>query len=128
VPLFFSPSALAFFDDAIHAALPSDAVAITVDRHRQLMDEQATGRRIAADADGQPITVAPPPPTDQQLLAALRQRRNRLLASCDHTQMPDVGLTDAQREEWRVYRQALRDLPETVADLTAIHWPTAPII
>lgn len=126
MPLFFSPSAVAFFDDAFHASLPADAVSITTDLHRQLMEQQATGRRIVADADGTPITVAPPPPTGEQLMVALRQRRNRLLSACDHTQMPDVNLTTEQREEWRQYRQALRDLPETVADLTAIDWPPAP--
>ncbi|WP_176597342.1 tail fiber assembly protein [Sphingobium sp. 15-1] len=126
--LYFSPGDIAFFDDAIHSALPADAVAISADLHRQMMDEQATGRIIVADGDGMPMTIAPPPPTDAQLLAALRQRRNGLLADCDHTQMPDVSLTDEQRAEWRQYRQALRDLPETVADLTAIDWPIAPTI
>lgn len=124
--IFFSPSAVSFFDDALHSSLPLDAVSITADMHHQLMQEQAMGRRIAAGSDGMPITVAPPPPTDAQLMTVLRQRRNRLLSACDHTQIPDFGLTDVQRGEWRQYRQALRDLPESVADLTAIDWPKAP--
>lgn len=41
----------------------------------------------------------------------MRAERNRLLAASDWTQMPDSPLTDEQRAEWAVYRQALRDAP-----------------
>lgn len=43
---------------------------------------------------------------------ALRVRRDDLLFACDWTQLPDAPLTDAQKAEWRVYRQALRDVPQ----------------
>lgn len=126
MPLYFSPGAVAFFDEELHDTMPADVVAITANRHRQLMAEQATGRIIVAGPDSQPRTIPPAPASDDRLIAALRRRRDRLLSACDHTQMADAPLAGDQRALWRNYRQALRDLPETVADLSAIDWPTPP--
>jgi len=38
-----------------------------------------------------------------------RQFRNQTLAATDWSQLSDNGLTDEKREEWKVYRQGLRD-------------------
>ena len=40
--------------------------------------------------------------------AAVRAERDRLLGSCDWTQMPDNPLSEALRASWATYRQALR--------------------
>lgn len=45
--------------------------------------------------------------------------RNLMLEACDWTQSVDAPLTDAKKEEWRTYRQALRDLPANVGDCTS---------
>ncbi|QDC38401.1 phage tail protein [Sphingobium fuliginis ATCC 27551] len=126
MPLYFSPAHAAFYDDGFHSIIPADALEISQARHAELMEEQGAGRIIAAGPDGLPITLDPPAPSTDHLLAWMRRRRNRLLAECDHTQMPDVTLSEARREAWREYRQALRDLPETTTDLTAIEWPVPP--
>lgn len=62
-----------------------------------------------------------------------RSRRNKLLSACDWTQIPDAPLTEEQKEQWRVYRQTLRDLSESIVDpkplaldLTYSNWPTPP--
>lgn len=58
-----------------------------------------------------------------RLLAAIdtsRPLRDQMLAASDWTQLPDAPLSEAQRAEWREYRQALRDLPETGV------WPEHP--
>ena len=39
-----------------------------------------------------------------------REERNKLLTECDWTQMPDV----TSKDEWKTYRQVLRDLPSNV--------------
>ena len=54
----------------------------------------------------------------------VRAQRGRLLAQSDWTQLPDVPLTT--KEEWAVYRQALRDITEQSGFPTAVVWPTAP--
>ena len=54
-------------------AAPDDAVAITAERHAELMAAQEIGGTIVADADGAPIAVMPPPvpPLDHARAAAL---------------------------------------------------------
>ena len=54
----------------------------------------------------------------------VRSNRNRLLAESDWTQNRDVVLSND--EEWKTYRQALRDLPANTTDCTNPHWPTKP--
>lgn len=65
-------------------------------------------------------------PTDEEKWAEVRAKRDRLLAACDWTQMPDVPLTDEQKIAWQAYRQALRDLPQTYSDPDAVAWPEPP--
>ena len=82
-----------------------------------------------------------PQPTEEQIqakieeltaaepLRLLREQRNQLLAETDWMANSDVTMT----EEWRVYRQALRDLPanstpslDENGQLTNITWPEKP--
>ena len=59
----------------------------------------------------------------------LREERNRKLAETDWMANSDVTMTD----DWRIYRQLLRDLPSTAepqldenGQLTNVTWPTKP--
>jgi len=70
----------------------------------------------------------------------LRNTRNELLAECDWTLLPSSPLSAEKQDEWKVYRQALRDMPATSAstvaditftpgdplDLSSVTWPTKP--
>ena len=59
----------------------------------------------------------------------VRAERNLRLNRCDWTQFDDASLTEAQKEEWKNYRQVLRDLPsqyDTIQSMNAIAWPTPP--
>jgi hypothetical protein len=54
----------------------------------------------------------------------IRSRRNSLLAASDWTQIADAPV-DAKA--WAAYRQALRDLPESITDPTQpVGWPEPP--
>ena len=58
-----------------------------------------------------------------------RALRDELLASTDWTQVSDNTLTDAQREEARTYRTALRNITSSLSNpenVDAITWPTPP--
>jgi len=60
-------------------------------------------------------------------LADMRTKRDRLLTESDWTQNRDVTLSDD--DDWKTYRQALRDLPSgktTKAHVDAATWPTKP--
>ena len=126
MPLFYSASAGGFLDDTIHVGIPDDARPVTVETHLELIAAASSGSIIVPDSNGDPIAVPLPPPEAPELLRQMRTKRDRLLSESDFTQMPDSPLTASAREKWRVYRQALRDLPEAVADLSAIDWPSAP--
>ena len=56
--------------------------------------------------------------------AAVRTERNARLIACDWTQLADAPLTELQKSNWVVYRQALRDVPSTQNDPFDIVWPT----
>ena len=66
--------------------------------------------------------------TPEQAMSRLRFQRNNLLAQTDWMANSDVTMT----EEWRVYRQALRDITTQTpsldenGQLTGINWPTPP--
>ena len=65
----------------------------------------------------------------------LRKKRDQLLAESDIKVLPDSPMTDSKRNEWKTYRQALRDLPATASpkitnqeelDGSSVTWPTEP--
>ena len=57
---------------------------------------------------------------------ALRTERNARLAACDWTQLQDAHLSAEKKSAWADYRQALRDLPDTVTDPSQVTWPDFP--
>ena len=66
--------------------------------------------------------------TPEDAMNRLRFNRNRLLAQSDWMANSDVTMS----EEWRFYRQALRDITtqtpslDSDGNLTGITWPTPP--
>ena len=40
--------------------------------------------------------------------------------------LPDIPLTDSQKQDWVNYRQLLRDLPDSITDPFNVTWPTTP--
>lgn len=84
--------------------------------------------------DGTKFAVKPPViKTEAQLkaetLLEIRRKRFAKLQSSDWTQVADAPLTTTQRESWLLYRQQLRDLPQTYAQATSLDdvvWPTPP--
>jgi hypothetical protein len=67
---------------------------------------------------------------EKQRLARLpfviRNRRNALLKESDWTQYPDSPLNVEQKQEWAIYRQALRDVPSQAGFPTDVVFPVAP--
>jgi hypothetical protein len=51
----------------------------------------------------------------------VRAMRNDLLSQSDWTQVPDNGLKN--KEQWKLYRQALRDITENLDDPDNVVWP-----
>lgn len=122
----FSASTGGFYDDTINPVIPSDAIEISAEAHRQLLDAQSSGLIIQPGTDGYPEAVEPPPPTTEQLANAARIERDRLLSACDWTSLPDAPLDAAARSDWTSYRQALRDVPAQIGFPDNFAWPSLP--
>jgi len=68
----------------------------------------------------------PPAPTALEIaLTILRRKRNKLLIETDWMANSDVTMSN----DWKTYRQSLRDLPsglDTVEKVNNATWPTKP--
>lgn len=69
------------------------------------------------DSDGQEIKDVK--------IKFVRAKRTELLEQTDYLVLADYPIDSATLELWKVYRQALRDMPATV-DLDNIVWPVSP--
>lgn len=47
-------------------------------------------------------------------LDLLRIKRDELLKKCDFYLMPDYPISETEKEKWRTYRQALRDITKII--------------
>ena len=59
-----------------------------------------------------------------ELFKVFREQRNKKLTESDFMMLSDYPKEDL--EEWKVYRQALRDLPSITEDPENPVWPTPP--
>jgi len=64
---FYSKETGGFYDSGINATMPPDAVAVTDEAYAALFAAQASGSTIGADANGNPIVVAPVQPSAAQI-------------------------------------------------------------
>lgn len=70
--MFFAQSTGGFYSLEIHGdSMPSDAVEISEEIYLDLLEGQATGQRIVADAQGYPGLAPQLPPTFEQIRARL---------------------------------------------------------
>lgn len=51
----------------------------------------------------------------------VRQERNKLLTNTDYTQVEDYP--EDKKYQYKIYRQALRDLPQTYSNPEKVIWP-----
>ena len=63
---------------------------------------------------------------DTVLAASARQKRDRLIAVTDYLVTPDYPISDDRLAKVKIYRQALRDIPEQSGFPRTITWPKKP--
>lgn len=59
----------------------------------------------------------------KELADAIRDKRNALLSKTDWTQTTDAPLAETEIERYRIYRQALRDIPGQAHFPYSVNWP-----
>ena len=120
-----------YFSRALEALKPNSEWAVTGDQYSRLtwLDESQTkptedeiNAKIAELKAAEPFRL-------------LREERNRRLAECDWVVTRASELESTVGDDWRRYRQSLRDLPISASpklnsigqlDLTSVSWPTKP--
>jgi hypothetical protein len=60
-------------------------------------------------------------------LRYVRDERDERLIRSDWTQLPSSKLSNEKKIEWETYRQALRDMPDTVTG-PEVTWPEEPTL
>ena len=63
---------------------------------------------------------------DTVLAASARQKRDRLIAATDYLVTPDYPIESDRLAKVKIYRQALRDIPEQSGFPRSITWPEKP--
>ena len=86
------------------------------------ISEQIANFTNGSDIEKLVISTPIPSPT----IESVRAERNGLLFQSDWTQLNDAPLTNEQKTEWPIYRQALRDLTLQSEFPTNVTWPTTP--
>lgn len=99
--MFYSKSRSGFYDAAIHGnEIPSDAVEITSEEHAKLLNGQANGKIIAADASGHPFLQEPPAPTSEKITEAVTIMRANAYAKESDPLFFKSQRGEATTEEW----------------------------
>lgn len=83
----------------------------------EVITDAQTGDVTVRELTAEEIAALQPKPAD------IRAQRNRLLAACDWTQLPDA---QCDQTVWAAYRQALRDVPDQPGFPTDVVWPATP--
>lgn len=134
---FYSQSTGCTYLKSLHATMPSDVVLIDDDRYEEVIANPDPAKVRSHDAQGLPILIDPPvvAPTAEQLAAIERTWRDAEVSSTEwlvtrHRDEQDMQLattlTAEQFAELLVYRQALRDWPQTEAFPDTAQRPVAP--
>ena len=79
----------------------------------EMTDEEVAAQQARADgADNDMRSIVP--------------HRDQLLANSDWTVGNDSPLSTSKQDEWKTYRQNLRDLPAAYSKVSKVVWPTPP--
>lgn len=70
--------------------------------------------------------VPVPEPTEQELASRVRSQRDAKLSATDYLVVPDYPISPEDLEAVKVYRQALRDIPEQSGFPKNVQWPVEP--
>ncbi|EGJ50262.1 hypothetical protein [Desulfocurvibacter africanus] len=94
---YYSPDTRGFYLEGLHA-IPANAVEITAEEHRALLDAQAQGKVIQPDADGRPVAVVPPAASVESLIVAKRAEIRDAADAALADLMAEYGV--AERASW----------------------------
>lgn len=135
--MYASKTTRGFYDAGIHGSgMPSDAVEISDEYYRELLNGQSAGLRI--DWSGEVPILAEVVPNLEDMATVVRAKRNALLREiydpAAHMLLrlqrtapieQQVAIA-AKLAELDVYAEALQNIPEQLGFPTNIDWPQPP--
>ena len=116
-PTVIAADTLAAFDVYPVTPVPAPAFDSKTQRVKQ-------GVELVGDTWTQTWTTQQLPEADAS--ANIRAERNRRLAACDWTQLPDAPLDADAKLAWQLYRETLRMVPEQAGFPWNVEWPPLP--
>lgn len=81
---------------------------------------------VIVDQGGYYEAVPVPEPTVQEMASRVRSQRNAKLSATDYLVIPDYPISPEDLEAVKVYRQALRNIPEQSGFPKNVQWPVEP--
>ena len=107
-------------DDASAATLRESMTQVKVSKGQTLFKEGDAGDRLFVVVDGKLVLTI-----RERIITwqTIRLDRNDRLNSSDHTQITDYP---GDKEAWSIYRQQLRDIPQTFTNPEEVVWPESP--
>lgn len=134
--MFYSKSRPGFYCVEIHGDnIPKDAVAITLEKHRALLNAHSQGKWIEPNENGYPVAVDPPPPTPKEWAEINLGRCRALMNEAALKIAPlqdaiDLNIaTDDEKQRlkaWKVYRVALNRIEQHSSLSAEIEWLKPP--
>jgi hypothetical protein len=119
------PFGFAVYEYAQKPEYPASAFKVVYEGNPVWTHDDIRGEYVTQVWDVRDMTPQEKDAATQAQWQLVENERNQKLYLCDWTQLPDVPLTPAQVEQWRVYRQQLRDVTNQ-PDPFNITWPVAP--
>lgn len=110
-----------WFDDRITNPIPTPNIQMDPKDHLKYLNAVNHEQKALKIVNGKVTVVKPTIVLDWD---GVRFERNQLLNSTDWTQVSDVPAD--LKAKYAVYRQALRDLPETYTKAENVRWPKKP--
>jgi len=107
---------LGWYSDDVHSTIPTPNVVVTDEQWQTSLDNNYNS--INSDGSGSVVDYS----TNAEKASVVRGMRDAELAATDWRALSDVTMSD----EWRTYRQSLRDLPAQEGFPNTITWPTKP--
>lgn len=107
-----------FYTEEIHKNIPQPNIELNEEEWQQALSKNY---KVINGIH----TYSPFIQNQQEILENIRTTRNALLIESDWTQGVDSPLSEEKKNEWKNYRQELRDLTD-LEDISTIVWPVKP--
>lgn len=144
---YFAPSTMGFYVDNIHGPrtipvtqkdksvveesnpntkIPEDAVEITTELHREMINGQNGGKVIVAGEGGQPTLQDPPPVNPDTVWPGVLVQIDQAVQRAALMTAKTSPLSADAKKAWQKWADDMAALPQKFKDPTKIVWPQSP--